>query len=247
MSLFLKRPNAPALSYRKQEGSGPCILFIHGLHSDKNGTKAQYLEDFCIKKGLPFLAFDCRGHGESEGSFGQSTLSDWRKDTNDITFHLTQGPVLCVGSSMGGWLGLLSALDLPSRIKGFIGLASAPDFPSRLLLPQLNEEEKNSLRTDGLFLRKNPYGAPFPMTQKFISDSLQHEILTSPFRLPIPLTLIHGMADTDVPYTESLAIAETISSPSVQVLLRKDADHRLSHPEDLNLIGLMLEKMIQTL
>src|SRR5688572_29924625 len=116
------------LAYRRREGRGPAIVFLPGYISDMEGGKASALDSWAAAKGRAMLRFDYGGCGVSGGAFEEQGLADWRDDTLAAVDRLTEGPVLLVGSSMGGWLMLLVALARPERVAGLIGIAPAPDF-----------------------------------------------------------------------------------------------------------------------
>lgn len=99
---FLETKSGRKLAYHRTEGSGPCIVFLGGLKSDMMGTKAVFLEDWARRSGRAFLRFDYSGHGESSGEFTDGCIGDWAEDTAEVVAALTDGPILPVGSSMGG-------------------------------------------------------------------------------------------------------------------------------------------------
>ena len=50
------------------------------------------------------------------------------------------------------------------------------------------------------------------------------------------MRLIHGQRDPDVPWAQSVRLAELIRSDDVQLILVKDGDHRLSREADIALL-----------
>jgi len=116
------------LAYHKVDGKGPGLVFLGGFRSDMTGTKASFLQDLCEEQGQSFVRFDYRGHGASSDTFENGTFGDWLADALSILDHLTQGPQVLIGSSMGGWIMLQAALKRPKKVCGLIGIASAPDF-----------------------------------------------------------------------------------------------------------------------
>jgi pimeloyl-ACP methyl ester carboxylesterase len=244
MSSIFQRQNLPHLAYHKIEGRSPGILFLHGFNSDKNGVKAQQLAAWCHNQNRAFISFDHTGHGESGGEFSKGTIGLWRQDTLDILTHLADEPVICVGSSMGGWMSVLAALDAPHKVLGIVGVAAAPDFTTELLPKHLSAEQKRSLDAEGYFLRPSMYGNPYPITRELIEESHHHLVLTAPLDCRIPLSLLHGLNDADVPWNCSLALVEKWLDPRANLNLIKGGDHRLNEPSDIGFLLNTVEKML---
>ena len=232
------------LAYRQQKGDGPGVVFLGGFHSDMTGSKAEYLAEWCAARGRAFLRFDYSGHGASGGSFAEGTIGQWLADAELILTRLTAGPQILVGSSMGGWIALLLALRHPERLAGLIGIAAAPDFTEDLMWSQFPTEIRAQIERDGMWLRPSEYGEPYPITRQLIEDGRRHLVLRAPISLEVPVRLLHGQADPDVPWQRSLTIAETLTSRDVAVTLIKDGDHRLSTPENLALLGRTLGALL---
>jgi pimeloyl-ACP methyl ester carboxylesterase len=141
-------------------------------------------------------------------------------------------------------MAVLAALDRPDKVVGLLGIAAAPDFTTRLLLTNLSAAQKHDLATEGYFLRPSAYGEPYPITHQLIEESRNHLVMDGPIPLSIPVTLLHGMRDADVPFDESIELAQRLTSQQAHVMLRKMGDHRLSEPEDLDFMGKCLEEML---
>jgi pimeloyl-ACP methyl ester carboxylesterase len=231
----IERPDGVALAYRRHAGRGPGVVFLGGFNSDLTGTKAAHLAACCAAEGRAFLRFDYSGHGASGGRFVDGTIGQWLDDALRCFDALTEGPQVLVGSSMGGWLALLLALRR-ERVRGLVGVAAAPDFTQRIQ-QHLTPEAKAALTRDGVWHRPSQYGAPYPITRRLLEEGASHLLLPAPIPLRIPVRLLHGQRDPDVPWQQSLAIAERLSGDDVQVLLMKDGDHRLSTPRDLALLS----------
>src|SRR5690242_11287912 len=147
MTAYLSRPDKPALAYRHRPGRAPTIVFLPGYMSDMEGEKATALDAWAGREGRAMLRLDYSGCGASEGRFADHTLADWRDDVIDaIAAFAPAGPIVLVGSSMGGWLALLVALKLEGRIQAIVGIAAAPDFTdwgfSEDVVALLREEAK---------------------------------------------------------------------------------------------------------
>jgi pimeloyl-ACP methyl ester carboxylesterase len=224
----------------------PTLVFLSGFKSDMTGSKATALDRFCNARGLGFLRFDYSGHGASSGDFLDGTISQWTADALAIIDKLSEGPLVLVGSSMGGWIMLLVALQRRARIKGLIGIAAAPDFTEELIWRGLRGGDQHRLMTEGRLEQPSEYSEePYVITRALIEDGRKHLLLGGAIDLDLPVRLLHGMADPDVPYRHALRLAEHLVSRDVRVTLIKDGDHRLSRPEDLALLGDTVAELVQ--
>ena len=231
----LDRGDGVALAWRRIPGRGPGVVFLGGFNSDMTGSKAEDLSAFCEARGQAFLRLDYSGHGASGGRFEEGTIGRWAADAAAVIAALTDGPQVLVGSSMGGWIGLLLAVRQPERVAALVGIAAAPDFTARIeaLLPA---EIRAIIDRDGVWHRPSQYGAPYPITRRLLEEGRGHLLLQAQVPIAVPLRLLQGQQDPDVPWDTALRIAEAVTGGDVQVLLVKEGDHRLSRPEDLLLL-----------
>ena len=231
---FLTLSNGEKLAYHHHEGDGPGLIFFGGFMSDMTGTKAIALEQHAIQKNQAFTRFDYSGHGASDGQFKDGTISRWHRDALAILDEVTNGPQIVIGSSMGGWLSLLCALSRPERIRGLILIAPAPDFTERLMWPNFSAEERESLNTKGYIEQPSDYGDdPYIITKALIEDGRNNLLLSHNIPLDIPIHILHGMQDSDVPWRLSLDLIEALTSNNVTLTLVKSGDHRLSETDDI--------------
>ena len=245
---FLELDSGQQIAYHTTAGKGPGVLFLGGFMSSMSGTKAQALEAWCIDKGQAFTRFDYLGHGRSSGRFEDGTIGRWLDDATAVLEHVTQGPQIVVGSSMGGWISLLLALRLPQSVQALITLACATDFTERLLRPALNESQLATLSQQGVLdLPSNYDRQPYRIREALLTEGLTHQLLDGEIPLRIPVHLIHGMADMDVPWKISLETLQKLCSEDTRLTLIKAGDHRLSTPEDLAIITQATASMITRL
>ncbi len=230
----LPRPDGNVVAYAKTSGRAPTVVFLGGFRSDMTGTKAMALEAWAQRNGRAYLRFDYFGHGQSSGRFEDGTIGRWRDDSLDAIDQLTEGKLVLVGSSMGGWLSLLVARARPERLAGLVLIAAAPDFTERLLPEKLSAEDRAILERDGRLEKPSQYSPePSVFTWKLIEEGRNHLLLDKPFALPCPVRLLHGQSDPDVPWEHSLQIARHIDAPEVITTFIKGGDHRLSTPADI--------------
>ncbi|MDQ0464486.1 pimeloyl-ACP methyl ester carboxylesterase [Caulobacter ginsengisoli] len=231
------------LAWRRITGEGPTIVWLGGFKSDMTGTKAQMLADWADANGRAFLRFDYFGHGESGGAFQDGTITRWRADALAMIDQMADGPLVLVGSSMGGWLACLAAMVRPKRVQGLVLIAPAADFTEALMKPGLPAEAHEALAKDGLWIRPSLYEeGGYPITRTLLEDGARWSILPGPVPIDAPVRILQGGEDPDVPWTHALELAQALNSQDVVFTLVKDGDHRLSRPEDLErLIGAVAE------
>lgn len=221
------------IAFRYTHGAGPCLVFLPGYMSDMSGSKATALFAEAQAKGRACLLLDYSGCGVSDGDFADGMLSKWRDEVLAMVASYVSGPVLLVGSSMGGWLMLLVAECLRHRLAGLIGIAAAPDFTRW----GYTAEQRARLAQGETILEDNPYGPePTPTHPAFFADAECHLRLERAIDLACPVRLIHGKADADVPWEISLRLEAMLRSGDVQVTLVEDGDHRLSRESDIALL-----------
>ena len=205
------------------------------------GAKALALEAWAVARGRAFVRFDYAGCGASAGAFEEQTLAGWCDDVLAVIDELTAGPVVLVGSSMGGWLMLLAALARPQRVTGLIGIAAAPDFTDW----GFSTDEKLKLLSEGRIERPSTYSDhPTVYTRAFWSSGEANRLMHGMIAIDVPVRLVHGQRDPDVPWHNSGRLAELLRSANVQTLLIKDGDHRLSRDADIARIVSAVEEVI---
>jgi len=235
----LARGDGATIAYHATPGKNPDrhtgVVFLGGFNSDMEGTKALALEAWCVSQGRAFLRFDYTGHGQSSGAFEDGCIGDWAADAFFAFDELTDGPQVLVGSSMGGWIALLVARERPERVKGLVGLAAAPDFTEDLMWHELNDEQRQTLVAEGRVLLPNDYdpNEPYVITHKLIEDGKRHLLLRDPLNIAVPVRLIQGKRDAEVPWQTPLNIQDVLVSDDVEVQIAKAADHRLSEVRDI--------------
>ena len=228
--------NGVRIAYRRSPGEIGRVGFVWlgGFHSDMSGEKATALHQAAIAAGRGFVRFDYFGHGASGGAFAKGDITRWRSDALAVIDQLSEGPLVLVGSSMGGWIGLLAALARPDRAKGLVLLAPAPDFTERLIWDRFDDRVKREVLETGSWTRPSPYDpGGYPITRQLIEDGRTWLILGQPIPLALPIAILQGRRDDEVMWTYAQQLVERIESEAVSFTLIKDGDHRLSRPTDI--------------
>ena len=242
---FITTPDNYQIAYHHLAGSLPTIIFLPGFFSNMQGTKATFFEEQCRKRGQAYVRFDYRGHGASDGRFEDGTITDWLTDVLLVVDRVAEKPVLAVGSSMGGWLAVLTALKRPKQIRGLVGIASSPDFTKSIYEERLNDEQRDLMDRQGYIISPSEYREePIKITKKLLDSGNQHLLLNrDSLDLDIPVCLVHGRMDEDVPWQKSRQLYEKIGDNRCELILVPDGEHRLSRPEDLELLDECIQKV----
>jgi pimeloyl-ACP methyl ester carboxylesterase len=209
-----------------------------------DGTKAVALDQFAAGRGLGMVRFDYSGTGLSAGDFADGTLGGWLDEALLVADQLTDGPLLVVGSSMGGWLSLHVALRRPERVKAVVGIAAAPDFTDW----GYSAAERVTILSEGRLEQPNPYGdEPHLTTRAFWESGQSLRLLDAPIDIPIPVRLIHGDCDREVPVSVASRLADRLRSADVQLTIVKGGGHRLSEPNEIEEIIAAVDGLVETI
>ncbi len=243
MTEFLDTPDGRRIAYNRSAGEGPWIVFLGGFRSDMEGTKAVHLEAWSRARGRAFLRLDYSGHGQSSGTFEEGAIGDWAADATAAIDALTDGPVILVGSSMGGWIALLVAARL-DRMAGLVGIAAAPDFTEDSMWAGFDAAQRAALRDAGRVELPSEYGEPTVVTRRLIEEGRDNLVLRRDPPRTGPVRLLQGTADADVSRETALRLLDHLLG-DVRLTFVKDADHRFSSPDCLALIEAAIEDVAQ--
>ncbi len=241
----LDRPDGERLAWRRVAGKTPTVVWLGGFRSDMAAMKAQILSEWAQESGQAFLRFDYFGHGESSGDFLKGSITRWREDALAVIDELTHGPLILVGSSMGGWLSLLAAVARPDRVQSLVLVAPAPDFTEALMRPRLSAPARAALERDGVWMEPSDYDpAGYPITRLLLEDGARWSVLPGPLGFKGPVRILQGAKDESVPWTHAQELVAALESEDVTFTLIKDGDHRLSRPRDLLRLAMTLEELL---
>lgn len=246
MVQYLETAAGRRLAYHRHDGQGPGVVFLGGLRSDMTGTKAVHLEDWARATGRAFLRFDYSGHGASSGTFTDGCIGDWAADAQAVISALTQGPQVLVGSSMGGWISLLLARLMPERLAGLVTIAAAPDFTEDGMWADWSEDQRRACMVTGQVALPSEYGDPMIITRRMIEDGRDQLVLRSALRLDVPVRMLQGTGDADVPMAVALRLLDHLDGGDIRLELVKGADHRFSDPACLATITRAVAEVLGT-
>ncbi|ESX94779.1 alpha/beta hydrolase [Mesorhizobium sp. LNJC403B00] len=238
------------IAVRHSSGATPGVVWLGGYKSDMLGTKAQTLSDWAAREGRAYLRHDYSGHGESGGAFADGTISKWLGESLAVFRRFTEDRQVLVGSSIGAWIALRMVQEMrkagDSNVVGLVLLAPAPDFTAELVEPALTEEQRRDLREKGFFEEPSDYSAePYIYTSALIEDGRVNRVMTGPIDTHCPVHILQGLADADVPASHALKLVSLLPADDVILSLIPDGDHRLSRPQDLDMLLRAVGDMVQ--
>ncbi len=204
------------------------------------GSKALALDAFAEKRGLAMLRLDYSGTGSSEGRFEDGTLERWIADALLLIDRVTDGPLILVGSSMGGWIALHLALRRAGQVQALVGIAAAPDFTDW----GYDDEQKRRIVENGRFERPSPYDEPHLIHRGFWESGQQLRLLEDEIAIDCRVRLVHGDADEDVPAI-AMRLKDAVRSADVQLTILKHGGHRLSEPHQIDALVRVVAALVE--
>lgn len=229
----LTRPDGETLALKRVSGSGPTVVWIGGFRSDMEGTKALALDAAARERGWNYVRYDHFAHGASSGDWRQATIGRWREDAIALIDSL-EGPVIPVGSSMGGWVALLLALARPDRLGGLVLVNPAQDFTERLMWPGLEDHVRQAILRDGEALISEDGLGEYVLTHRMFEEARDWLLLDGEIPVAAPVHILQGRADAVVPWAHAARLVEKLSGGDVTLDLIEAGDHRLSSPTHLD-------------
>ncbi len=238
----LSRPDGETLALKRVEGDGPTVIWVGGFRSDMEGTKALALDAAARERGWSFVRYDHFAHGRSSGDWRQATIGRWREDAIALIDSLS-GPVIPVGSSMGGWVSLLATLARPERIKGLVLVNPAQDFTERLMWPGLADHERQAILREGETLIVEEGLGEYVLTRAMFEEARDWLLLDGAIDLTAPVHVRQGRDDDVVPWRHQIELLERLTGGDARRDRSAGGDHRLSTPADLDRLVAAVEVM----
>ena len=194
------------------------VVVLHGAGSCKENH-----HDFAraaLGAGLAAIAFDQRGHGNSEGRLDARAAEDVAQIAALLRARLddADAAIALRGSSMGGYLALVSAAAARAAAVVAICPASA-----------------EGLRR-GLAERRFSFSADERALRSFLIEHDEREAIAA---LTVPVLLLHAEGDEQVPVEHSRELAQLTRLPDSRLIAVPGGHHRsVQHDPDLQAASL---------
>ncbi|MBS0232448.1 MAG: alpha/beta hydrolase [Proteobacteria bacterium] len=242
--------DARDIAYISQARGEPGLFWLSGFMSDMGSTKATAVAAWANQHGLSSMLFDYSGHGRSAGRIEDGTIGRWLEEADAILMNVSKGPQIIIGSSMGGYIALLLLQKLlrerpreAERIKAVLLIAPAWDMTEELMWKRFPDSARREIVERGYVLQPSAYAAPYVITRRLIEDGRNH-LLARPFDPKRPVVILQGLQDVDVPAAHTRELRTFLTGGQVTLIEVPDAEHRLSRPQDLNLLFSELGKLL---
>jgi pimeloyl-ACP methyl ester carboxylesterase len=211
----LNRPDGETLALKRVPGAGPTVIWIGGFRSDMEGTKALALEAAARERGWAYVRYDHFAHGQSSGDWKQATIGRWREDAVALIDTL-EGPVIPVGSSMGGWVALLAAVARPERVKALVLVNPAQDFTERLMWPGLADHVRQAILRDGEALITEEGLGEYVLTRRMFEEARDWLMLDGAIEIAAPVHILQGRKDDVVPWRHQIGRVAEVGARSAR-------------------------------
>lgn len=120
----LERPDGATIHY-EVTGSGPALLFAHGL----GGNHLSWWQQIPAFAGhFTCIAFSHRGFAPSTCPGAAPDPRDYAGDAIALLDHLKIERAVFIGQSMGGWTGVETVLAHPERLAGLVLACTTGSF-----------------------------------------------------------------------------------------------------------------------
>jgi pimeloyl-ACP methyl ester carboxylesterase len=205
---------------RPPAGGRPGVVILHGA-----GSRKENHADFArlaAANGWAALAFDARGHGQSEGGMSPAAVDDGGQMARLLGRQPGVDPerVILRGSSMGGFLALHAAAVSPA-VAGVIAICPASE--------------------DGLRrgLKRGDYEMRVEDPDAMRAWLAEHDLRQAVEQIgPRPLAFLHAEGDEQIPHTWSRELHEHAIGPR-KLIVAPGGHHRsVQHDPELQSVAL---------
>lgn len=207
---------------RPRTANGNAVILLHGQGDNRDGMLGP--AEILLRHGYSVLMPDARGHGESEGkitTYGVLEADDVRRWFEWLQADVSPRCIDGLGDSMGG-AELLRSLDTE---RGFCAVVAESPFASfrEAAYDRLGQEFGRGPNLGRTLLRPALYAGLFYSRLRYGVDLTQADPTRSVAGSTVPVMLIHGLADRNLPVRHSEMIRA--ANPKVVLWELKGADH----------------------
>jgi alpha-beta hydrolase superfamily lysophospholipase len=225
-----------AVDWYPARPGAPVAFFVPGLGSNRRGEKARYFAERFNACDWAFAAVDLRGHGDSDGSIRDLTMTGLLADVAVVAGWLNGrgacgGIDVLIGSSMGACAGAWHAVLGEPKPRAVVMIAPSLGFPAAAV-NALSRAELETWRRTGLRRWRNEW-IDIEIGWGFVADAARFDMTRLCADYQVPTLILHGMRDEIVAAARSVEFAARCAAPVADVVLVKAGDHRLTDQKRL--------------
>ena len=167
------------------------VLYLHGFASSARSTKAAFFASKLAAHAVTATTPDF-----NEPDFSTLTVTRMIEQVGTAMGPDTAGPVVLIGSSLGGFVAVQTALKYPARVARMVLLAPALDFSARRLDTLGDRGVDEWRRTNRLDVFHYGYERVLPVHYELYTDACRYDCLTA--QPAMPIQIFQGRRDTAV-------------------------------------------------
>ena len=226
--------------------TGRAVILCHGFLSNKDSRTNLRVTELLVAQGISTVRFDWFGMGESEGEFGQITVStccNQLKRAISLMRERGYHELGLIGSSFGGLLAILVAQHHPDLQA--VGLkCPVPDFPE-MLEHEFGPKGIDEWKRTNYIPDVTGGTAPIALDFAFYESCRAFNAYEAARAIKSPVLIVHGEQDELVPFHQ-IERLETALPGDVKLVLLPEADHQFGRPEDFRRMTVHLADWMQT-
>jgi uncharacterized protein len=188
------------------------VIYLHGVADNRGSASAAAA--LSAERGFDVIAYDSRAHGESAGDVCTYGFYE-KQDLRRVIDLVERGPVLVIGSSLGGAVALQAAAD-DARISAVVAAESFSDLRTV------------AIERAPWFVTSSIIRQAFVLAEKegrFAIDAVSP--MNAARRIGVPVLVIHGALDRETPPAHSQRIFDALAGPR-RLLIVEGAGHNQS-------------------
>ena len=236
--------------------NAPVIIFIHGFPLNKSMWDKQLEE---LKKYYRVIAYDIRGHGNSEAGHGEFSIDVFVHELIGLMDTLQLGKVTLCGLSMGGYIALKAVEEFPDRFEALVlsdtqCIADSAEAKAKRMMAiekikqqgmenYADESIKNLFAAESFSTKKEEIAAVREMivntSGKSIFNTLhaladRKETCSHLHNIKIPVLIMVGREDKITPLTSAYMMHDKIQFAAICIIEHAGHLSNMENPEEFN-------------
>ncbi len=207
------------------------VLLCHGFMSDNESSTNMDLTKRLLPKNIATCRFDFDGHGAHPRPLQEMLMTRCLNQVDAILKGLSEqgySKIGLLGSSFGGLIAIHAAARHP--IVSVVALKCPVSNYPPLWRDRLGEAGMRMWKENNLLTFSSPDGRA-RLEYSYYEDLLNYDTYQDAATIKVPILIVHGDADEDVPISQSEALFDALQCEKYFERV-EGADHPFSKDED---------------